>query len=77
MYFLLISINFNHRIQIRVLGLLRIIFFRYIHVIFRSVANSLKQGQKVDPENFTSSTIFFSDIVGFTIMAARSNPLQV
>lgn len=43
----------------------------------RSVANALKLGQTVDPENYTSATVSFSDIVGFTAMAAQSTPLQV
>lgn len=43
----------------------------------RSVADALKLGHTVDPENYASATVAFSDIVGFTGMAAMSNPLQV
>jgi class 3 adenylate cyclase len=41
------------------------------------VAEALKLGQTVDPENYSSVTISFSDIVGFTAMAASSTPLEV
>lgn len=43
----------------------------------RLVADELKKGHTVQPETFSSVTIFFSDIVGFTAMAAISSPLQV
>ncbi len=37
----------------------------------------LKAGQVVKPEFYDQSTIYFSDIVGFTTIAADSSPLQV
>jgi class 3 adenylate cyclase len=43
----------------------------------RSVARSLQLGLSVDPETFEEVSIYFSDIVGFTSLAARSSPLQV
>lgn len=41
------------------------------------VADKLKLGQSVEPESFEGVTIFFSDVVSFTKLAARCTPLQV
>ncbi|KAK3779967.1 hypothetical protein RRG08_041430 [Elysia crispata] len=43
----------------------------------KSVADQLKQNEVVTAENFNESTIFFSDIQGFTQISARSSPIQV
>ncbi|KAK5965046.1 Guanylate cyclase domain-containing protein, partial [Trichostrongylus colubriformis] len=42
----------------------------------RQVADKLKLGQSVEPETFDSVTIFFSDVVSFTNLAAKCTPLQ-
>lgn len=43
----------------------------------KSVAEQLKRQASVEPEYYESVTIFFSDIVGFTEMAAKCTPHQV
>ncbi|XP_055344411.1 atrial natriuretic peptide receptor 1-like [Paramacrobiotus metropolitanus] len=43
----------------------------------KSVAAQLTKGVQVDPEAYESVSIFFSDIVGFTTIAARGTPMAV
>ncbi|CAD7079002.1 unnamed protein product [Hermetia illucens] len=43
----------------------------------KSVADSLKRGEPVEAECFDCVTIFFSDLVGFTELCAKSTPLEV
>lgn len=43
----------------------------------REVAEMLKRSEQVNAEQYSESTIFFSDIVGFTSISAQSSPLQV
>lgn len=42
-----------------------------------SVAKKLTAGEKLPPEKFGNSTIYFSDICGFTTISAASTPIQV
>lgn len=42
-----------------------------------SVATQLKQTQKVPAEYYDEVTVYFSDIVGFTEIAAECTPLEV
>ncbi|KAL2079664.1 hypothetical protein ACEWY4_025408 [Coilia grayii] len=42
-----------------------------------SVADALKLGSTVEPEHFESVSLYFSDIVGFTSIAANSEPIEV
>ncbi|KAK9512103.1 hypothetical protein O3M35_000601 [Rhynocoris fuscipes] len=41
------------------------------------VAEKLKLGMPVDPEEYNEVTIYFSDIVGFTTISAYSTPFEV
>ena len=43
----------------------------------RSVADMLKTGQSVQAESFEKCTIYFSDIVGFTVLCSKSSAFQV
>ena len=45
--------------------------------LHRTVADKLKAGLEVRPEYFDECTVYFSDIVSFTTLAAASNPMQI
>lgn len=45
--------------------------------INRTIAEKLKSGQLIEAEMFDSSTIFFSDVVGFTKLSSESTPIQI
>ncbi|XP_014678804.1 PREDICTED: atrial natriuretic peptide receptor 1-like [Priapulus caudatus] len=42
-----------------------------------SLADNLKLGRAVQPEAFEESSVYFSDITGFSQLAAESSPLQI
>ena len=46
-------------------------------MIPKPIAEQLKQNESVSAEAFSESSIFFSDIVGFTAISSRSSPIQV
>lgn len=49
-----------------------------LFILFCStVAEKLKLGLNVEPEEYAEVTIYFSDIVGFTTIAAYCSPVQV
>ncbi|KAI6220783.1 Adenylyl cyclase class-3 4 guanylyl cyclase domain containing protein [Aphelenchoides besseyi] len=43
----------------------------------KEAAEKLKLGQSVEPQVYTEATVFFSDIVSFTVLASKSSPLQI
>ncbi|XP_047238210.1 retinal guanylyl cyclase 1-like isoform X2 [Girardinichthys multiradiatus] len=43
----------------------------------KSVAQALKKGKPVQPEDYLDCTLYFSDIVGFTTISALSEPIEV
>ncbi|KHJ99302.1 adenylate/guanylate cyclase catalytic domain protein, partial [Oesophagostomum dentatum] len=49
----------------------------FLNVYSRQVADRLKLGQAVEPEGFDSVTVFFSDVVKFTQLAAKCSAFQV
>lgn len=51
-------------------------FLPVVH-IRSTVAEKLKMGLNVEPEEYADVTIYFSDIVGFTTIAAYCSPVQV
>ena len=57
---------------------LEVILYLFLQCLLsRTVAEELKRGCTINPECFNSVTVFFSDIVAFTALAACSTPLQV
>eukprot|EP00960_Hanusia_phi_P042766 755698-Hanusia_phi.AAC.3 len=46
-------------------------------VLPRHIAEALKEGRKVEPEHRETVTIFFSDIVNFTVLSASLPPAKV
>uniref|UniRef100_A0A0K0FCD2 Guanylate cyclase n=1 Tax=Strongyloides venezuelensis TaxID=75913 RepID=A0A0K0FCD2_STRVS len=43
----------------------------------KAIAEKLKSGQQIQPEHFDLVTIFFSDVVSFTVLAGKCTALQV
>ncbi|KAH9519713.1 Receptor-type guanylate cyclase Gyc76C [Bulinus truncatus] len=48
-----------------------------LRMLPRSVAEKLKRGHRVEPEQYEQVSIYFSDIVGFTELSANSTPMEV
>ncbi|KAK2151074.1 hypothetical protein LSH36_376g01001 [Paralvinella palmiformis] len=62
---------FDRREIILLDRLLKIIIFK------GTVAEQLKAGLFVQPENYDHATVYFSDVVGFSQMASESSPMQI
>ncbi|XP_042339403.1 atrial natriuretic peptide receptor 1-like, partial [Plectropomus leopardus] len=43
----------------------------------KQVADDLRQGKPMQAQSYVSATVFFSDIVGFTLLSSSSTPYQV
>lgn len=65
--------NLNERLQLHLTKTDELLY----SVFPRHVADALRNGQKVAPENHELVTIFFSDIVGFTDISAKLDPLKI
>ncbi|RCN41435.1 hypothetical protein ANCCAN_12608 [Ancylostoma caninum] len=48
-----------------------------ITVLTRYVANELKNGRPVAPKMYSSATVLFTDVVGFTKLCGSSSPIEV
>jgi len=49
-----------------------------LHKVFpKHIAEALRDGRKIEPDRKEVVTVYFSDIVGFTIIAANSTPEEV
>ncbi|KAI0227601.1 Atrial natriuretic peptide receptor 1, partial [Lamellibrachia satsuma] len=46
-------------------------------ILPKPVAEKLSRGEEVKPESFDSVTIMFTDIAGFTLLAAESSPMDI
>uniref|UniRef100_A0A1I7VPG0 guanylate cyclase n=1 Tax=Loa loa TaxID=7209 RepID=A0A1I7VPG0_LOALO len=48
-----------------------------LELLPKSVANELKISRRVDPKNYKSATVMYSDVVGFTSLCSDSLPMEV
>ena len=46
-------------------------------LFYSYVVDELKVGRSVAPQMYPTATIYFSDIVGFTVLSSASSPIQI
>ncbi|MCP9264960.1 Guanylate cyclase [Dirofilaria immitis] len=48
-----------------------------LELLPKSIADELKISRRVDPKNYKSATVMYSDVVGFTSLCSESLPMEV